>query len=498
MRWTDAGHRDGRGAPAPPWGLLAAVWLLVTLACAAGASARATPGERLTADEPQYLLSAISLAEDRDLDIADELAAERWREFNRARPPEQARPLDGGRRLSPHDPLLPLLLAVPVALGGWLGAKLALAAMAGLLAALLLWLAVRRLGADRRVAALVVAVCGCTPPLVVYGTQLYPELPAALATTLGIAALTGRLRARGCALLCGAVLALPWLGTKYAPVAAVLFALAAARLARAGEWRRLCLVAAALGVGAASYVAAHLAIYGGLTPYAVGGHFVGGEMTAVGTAPNYAGRSVRLVGLLTDRSFGLAAWQPLWLLAVPALAALLRRRPAGWPALAAPLAAGWLTATFVALTMHGWWWPGRQIVVVLPAAVLGLAWWVSAGAAAGARARAAIVAVVAAAGAFGLLAYLWLLTEVRAGRHTLIVDFWATGNPLYRAWRHALPDYWTPGPTTWPLHALWLALLALAGWRGSRRPPHRRSEPAAIVVVRAGHGESIYNVDGPA
>ena len=48
-----------------------------------------------------------------------------------------------------------------------------------------------------------------------------------------------------------------------------------------------------------------------------------------GEDPDYFGRSQRLGGLLLDRGFGLAAWMPAYLLAVPALAALARRRPAG-------------------------------------------------------------------------------------------------------------------------------------------------------------------------
>src|SRR3954471_22475710 len=142
------------GDPAPPaagaaarplTAVLVAVWLGVTLWCAAGIPVRATYGAQTTADEPQYLLTAISLFEDRDLDIADELAARRWTAFHEAELPEQTRPLPGGRRLSPHDPLLPLLLAVPAGLGGWIGAKLAMAGLAGLLAVVLLWTAVRRL-----------------------------------------------------------------------------------------------------------------------------------------------------------------------------------------------------------------------------------------------------------------------------------------------------------------------------------------------------------------
>ncbi len=108
--------------PASSSALLAAAWACVAL------PARATYGARTTADEPQYLLSALSLWEDGDLDIADELAAERWRDFHEAQLPVQTEPLEptaGG--VSPHDPLLPVLLAVPVGLAGWAGAKATLA-----------------------------------------------------------------------------------------------------------------------------------------------------------------------------------------------------------------------------------------------------------------------------------------------------------------------------------------------------------------------------------
>jgi hypothetical protein len=167
-----------------------------------------------------------------------------------------------------------------------------------------------------------------------------------------------------------------------------------------------------------------------------------------------------------DRGFGLAAWQPAWLLAVPALAVLARRRPAGWAALAAPLATGWLVASFVALTMHGWWFAGRQVVVVLPLAALAVAWWVGAD-----RGRRLLLAVAALG---GVLAQLWLVAEGAAGRVTWAVDFTATANPLYRAWRLALPDYPAMSWWTWALHGAWL--VALTAWavvaaRGRQGPP---------------------------
>jgi hypothetical protein len=435
-------------------GVLAALW------SAAASPARATFAARTTADEPQYLLTALSLWEDASLDISDELAAERWRTFHEANLPEQTDPRPDGARLSPHDPLLPLLLAVPMGLGGWLGAKLALAAVAGGLAALLVWVAHRRFGVAPLTAALTVAAFAVVPPFVVYDTQIYPELPAALAVTAGIAALTGPLGRRGRWLLGAAVVALPWLAVKYAPVAAVLVGIALYKLWRRGDRRPAVALAGGLALAGAAYLAFHQLVYGGWTVYAAGDHFVDGELTVVGTDPNYAGRSTRLLGLLTDRHFGLVAWAPAWLLAIPALAALLRRRPAGWPALVVPAVAGWLMATFVALTMHGFWWPGRQVVVILPALVLAVAWLLPG------RRWAAVALAVATAMALG--SWVWLLAEVLSERLNLVTAFEATTNPVHRAWRLVLPDYRNLGPTTWVLHALWLAAalaLAVLGWR---------------------------------
>jgi hypothetical protein len=443
------------------WPAVAAVGLLAFLGAAAGIRVPATHGALTTADEPQYLLTAISLAADRDLDIADELAAGRWRAFHAPPLPEQTEPLASGRRLSPHDPLLPLLLAAPVAAGGWAGAKLAMAGLAGLLAGLLLWTAVRRFGVPVGTGLLVVAVFALSPPLAVYGTQIYPELPAALAALAAVAALTapGPPGRAGVVVVGAAVAALPWLAVKYVPVAAVLALLAVWRLLRGGARRRALALAAGLVAAGVAFVVLHRWWYGGWTPYAAGDHFVAGELTAVGSDPDYLGRSRRLLGLLTDRGFGLAAWQPAFLLAVPALAALLRRRPAGWAAVALPLAAGWLVATFLALTMHGWWFPGRQVVVVLPLAVLAVASWASS------RRRRVAVAV---GGGVGVVAYAWLVADGLAGRVAWAVDFFATGNPAYRAWRLVLPDYLTVTATTWVLHAAWLAVLAgwaAAAWR---------------------------------
>ena len=205
-----------------------------------------------------------------------------------------------------------------------------------------------------------------------------------------------------------AVAALPWLSVKYAPVALTLGAVFAVVNRRRAP-RLVGAVLGALTAGALAYAVTSRGLYGGWTPYAAGSHFIDGEATVMGRSPDFAGRSWRLVALLVDRGFGLAVWQPAWLCAVPAVAWLLARRDSSpsdrsgnasagpespRPAalvLVAPLAVGWLVATYLALTMHGWWFPGRQVVVVLPArraghpglvgrlAPAGGGWWWSAG-----------------------------------------------------------------------------------------------------------------------
>jgi hypothetical protein len=287
---------------------------------------------------------------------------------------------------------------------------------------------------------------------------VYPELPAALALLAGVAAVPGLPRRGPTIAFAAAVIALPWLGVKYLPVAAV--------LALWGLRRRPALlgVLALAGVG---WLVFHQQVYGGWTAYAAGDHFVGGEATVMGHDPDYAGRSWRLAGLLVDRHFGLVVWQPLFLLAVPAVAAWVRqRRPE-----VLLVAVGWATATWVALTMHGWWWPGRQVVVVAPLLVLAVAAWRPKGVWAGA--------------VWGATAFLFLVVQVLLGDHTLIVDFDRTANPLVVALRAVLPDGRDLDLTNTLLLVAWTAALAaLAAWGWSRATTGGSDEEADHGAAR--------------
>jgi len=454
--------------------LLAAAAAL--LASTAGIAVRATYGAHVAVDETQYVLTAVSLWEDHDLDISDELAEERWRDFADVPPPVQTEVRADGEQISPHDPLLPLLLAAPTGLFGWIGAKVALALLAGCTAALTVWVAVRRFAVPVGLAGAGTAVLAATPPLSVYGQQIYPELPAALAVLTGVAALTARTPSRRAdAVLVAAVVALPWLGVKYLPVAAMLALAGLVRAHRSGRNRTAVATAAVLAAAGAGYLLVHRLVWGGWTVYASGDHFQSaGELSVVGVSPDYAGRTVRLVGLLVDREFGLVAWQPAWLLLVPATAALVRLRH--W-ALVLPVAVGWATATWLALTMHGFWWPGRQVVVVLPVAIVGLLVWLDR--TRPLRARRWVLATGAALGAAGLATYTVLLVEGWRRGITWVVDFATVRAPTYRALRPVLPDY--RADDVLGAHLIWvLAVLGLAclGWLTAARVSRHRPAPA--------------------
>lgn len=453
---------------------MAAVALVAFLAAAAAVDVRATFAVQTTADEPHYLVTALSLAQDGDLDVRPQYEAGAYRPFYEIPLTPQARPGADGSLVEPHDPLLPVLLAVPTAVGGWVLAKLTLCLFAAAVAALTLWTSVRRFDVPVVPAALVAAVLGASAPLAAYGSQVYPEIVGALATVAGVAALTGPLRRGGLAVLALAVVCLPWLAVKYAPVAVALALIGLWRLWRGGRPRVALGLCAGLGLAAVAFLVLHEALYGGTTPYAAGSYFVDGQLQVIGSHPDYFGRSRRLVGLFVDRDFGIAAWQPAWLLLIPALGALAARRPAGTAALALPLAAGWFVATFVALTMQGWWFPGRQLVVVLPLAAIAITWWVRAG---GWR-----LITFLALGAVGVLAQAWLVVEGLRGDIAWVVNLQATANPLYRAWREVLPSYLSEDAGTWVLHWGWAAVaivVAVAAYRDAARRGPRAAANAA-------------------
>jgi hypothetical protein len=443
-----------------------------------GIDVRATIGGRAAVDEPQYLLTALSLAEDGNLDISDELADQRWKAFHDANLPVQTEVLDNGEQISPHDPLLPVIIAAPMGLWGFEAAKATISVLAGLAAALTVWIAVRRFGVRPALATAGVAIAFASPPLGIYAQQVYPEMAAALAVLVAVAAMTGEWSRRHQVAFVLAVVALPWLSVKYAAVAGTVALVGLVRLWRArGRTTTLVTVGVFAAMGA-TYLVAHRVIWGGWTVYASGDYFQGpGEFAVVGQHPNYLGRTERLSALLIDRHWGIAAWQPAWLLIVPAVVALLVIRPRGWAGLVLPAAAGWAIATWVALTMSGFWSPGRQIVVILPLLLLAVLWWLS-------TVPPAVLVAALSLGVVGVVAMAALLVDGWDFHITWVYAFDKVDDPLYDGWKVFLPPYQDPGGADiWIRHSVWMVVfagVALLSYRAARpKPP----EPSGSVAA---------------
>jgi hypothetical protein len=363
-----------------------ALWLLLFGVYAATIGLDAFAGSDYGGDEPHYLLAAHSIVHDGDVDVLDEYRGRDYSEFY----PHVLRPQGQrteGRLNEPHGVGFPLMIAPAYAVGGARGVEVFLAAVAALAVALAYRLALR-VAPDPWALGAALAV-GLSPPLVAYGTAVYPELSAAAALA-GAALLAVRLSSRVRwqeAALCFVLLgALPWLGTKFVAAGLVVGAFAVRAVWRA---RRRTLAVGAVEVAlfsVALYVAINEAIYSGPTPYAAGDS--GEAATGASFPGGYLDRVYRLVALFIDRGYGLLRWAPVFLLAFAGVWWLWRSRrdlvaravpgvrevelTAGM--CAAALAAQVLVATFLAPTMFGFWFPPRHLMAALPLAAPLVAW----------------------------------------------------------------------------------------------------------------------------
>jgi hypothetical protein len=400
-----------------------ALWLLLFGVYAATLGLDAFAGSDYAGDEPHYLLAAHSIVHDGDVDVLDEYDERAYDEFY----PRELRPQGSetdGRLNEPHGVGFPLLIAPAYAVGGARGVELFLAALAALAVALAYRLAVR-VAPDPWALGAALAV-GLSPPLVAYGTAVYPELAAA-AGLAGAGLLAVRLSSRVswheaslCFLLLGA---LPWLGTKFVPAGVVIGAFAGRSVWRA---RRRTLAVGVVELSLFSvglYVAINEAIYSGPTPYDAN---ASGEAATGASFPGgYVERAYRLVALFIDRDYGLLRWAPVFALAFAGVWWLWRSRrdrlasavhgvreielAAGL--CAAALGAQVLVAAFLAPTMFGFWFPPRHLLAALPLAVPLVAW--------GLR-RAPRVGLLLAA--LTVAASAWVYADVRWGGGSLAAD----------------------------------------------------------------------------
>ena len=247
-------------------------------------------------------------------------------------------------------------------------------------------------------------------PLTAYATPgVTPRCPRRCAWCWDWPPPPGRWGRRGRAVLLLAVIALPWLSVKYAPVAAVLVVALAAR-----TWRRdrrqlaldLAVLAAAGNYLPGLSIAACTAA-GPPTPAATTSWTA--SCWVMGRDPELRGPQPR--GWWDCWWTAASGWSPgppptCW--PCPPWLLLARWRPRGWSVLLGTFAASYAVATWMAFTMHGWWWPGRQLVVALTRG----GWWPSPCSPTGSP-RCCGAALTGCA--VGLFNWLWLVVEVLDG-----------------------------------------------------------------------------------
>ena len=444
-------------------------------------------------DEPHYLTLAQSLLSDGDLDLADEFAGREYAPFFGGTLEAHTSPASPrGRLYSVHTPGLPVLLLPAYALGGYPAARLLMSALAALAGVLVARLVAQVGGPGTALAAW--AALSFTPPLAFYAVAIYPETPAALATAAFLLA-TRRDPAPGRLLLLALLAAgLPWLHPKFLPLAVLglglLLARRGSRLARAA--------AATIFLTSVALLLVYFQVHYGRA--SLGAAYGPGLSSDVSLARLPRG----MLALLLDRQFGLLAISPLYFLALPGLALLLRQRPGD--GLRAILLAGSTVAVGAGFSM---WWggscpPARFLVPALPALALALA------PALGRFPDAAAALTGLGAGIVALAADVPSLLQNRADGESALLRLLAPALDL----SGSLPSFVLPSPGA---SALALALLAALAWgclRGGRAlaagiaactvlslslrdRPFLDPRQAPLHLLSAYDGDNVVGLSGP-
>ena len=326
---------------------------------------RATYGASITGDEPFYLLTTKSLISDQDLDLQNQYQNHDYEEFFDHEDGlwKQSVPLSDGTLLSPHNPGLSVFLIPGYFLGGLFGAQMQMAVTAAITWALAFLLAFE-LSKSFWLSILSTLSLGLSATAVIYGSEIYPEVPAALVLVLSLLYLKRVTVDNWWKIIIFIFLVslLPWLGTKYAILGLVLVIWSLCQIDRVSAVKMLGGLALSGGV----YIWFHLVTFEGLTPYNVNMvYYNNSTWTIFGFHIDFINQFYRLWGLLLDRRFGLVHWQPITLFTVPGLF-FLARQSAIPRVIAVLVGAQWLVACFVAITMMGYWFPGRTVMTIFP------------------------------------------------------------------------------------------------------------------------------------
>lgn len=342
------------------------VFVLSTLIFGAVAARLGGTGLFPGGDEPHYLVITQSLIRDGDLKIENNHQRQDYREYfgRELRPDYLTRGTDN-EIYSVHPVGLPILAVPAFWIAGYWGVVAMLVLMAAL-AATLLWTRAREISGSAEAATFAWAAVALTTPFLFNAFTVYPEIPGALAVMV---ALTWRVEstAIGVMVLRGvAVGALPWLSTKYAPMAAVVGAIVLLRSMR--NLRATLALCVPVAMLLASWFAFFHAYWGTFSPSAPYG-------TQQNMALSFLAKGG--LGLLFDQEYGAIALAPVLVLSLGGLVLMLKTGgPARRRALEVAAVFGALLVTVGAF--HVWWGgnsaPARPVASGLLLLGLPVAW----------------------------------------------------------------------------------------------------------------------------
>jgi hypothetical protein len=430
-------------------------------------------------DEPWYLLITHSLAYDFDADLTNNYAREDWRHFmDRAIEPQPGDPVGPeGELYSRHNEALPLVLAPAYRLGGKTGAL----AMMAVLTAALAWATLRltrRYFPDHPGEALAAwAVFAFTPPILLYASQVWVEVPATLLVVVAldrILGLDGRRRWDWAEWLAIGlpVLLLPLVKMRLMMLAGPLVPLA---WWRAGRPRKPILI---LG-GLLTALGAGILLYNNLlyrNPFKI--HTFEEIDPQRHTWLDYLKGGL---GLFWDTAFGLFGSAPIWMLVLPALLLLVLRRNRLLLHLAV-LALPYLLIVVPRIEWYGGWSPPfRYALIALPLLAVALVPLLARRGSGGRALLAGLAALTLA------LTLVWLVvpgwTYSFANGRTYPLDHLSErlGSDVARFF----PSSVRPRTATWIWPPVSLALVTMIWWLPLRTRKGINREGAALAGLAA-------------
>jgi len=180
-------------------------------------------------DEPHYLVITQSLLLDHDLAIENNHARGDYRAYYASPLKPDYRTMGRNRIIYSIHPIgISVIVAPAFAVAGYHGAVVFVVLLSACAMALQ-WHWLRNLTASSGAATVGWLAIASSAAFVLHSFSIYPETAAALAVMIAVAWGWSKADPASLAIRSAALGALPWLGTKYAPMAAVLWLLIAAR-----------------------------------------------------------------------------------------------------------------------------------------------------------------------------------------------------------------------------------------------------------------------------